>query len=102
MLTSIRNVAQQRYLYSPHRLWEMERKFANYEGVMQRVWPELADGMVDLYEPAMRKGLSLFISLLYLRHPRRLAEIEKLHARFVEMLAASPRDERGNPDVDRN
>jgi hypothetical protein len=54
MLTSIRNVAHQRYLYSPqdevgNRLWEMESKFADYESVMQRVWPELAEGMVDPY-----------------------------------------------------
>lgn len=105
MLTSIRNVAHQRYLYSPHdeagnRLWEMESKFSDYESAMQRVWSELAEGMVDLYEPAMRKGLSLYISLQYLRHPRRLAEIEGLHAQFVEMLATGPRDERGNPDVE--
>lgn len=104
MLTSIRNVALQRYLYSPQdesgkRLWDMESKFADYESLMQRVWPQLADGMVDLYEPAMRKGLALFISLLYLRHPRRLAEVARLHARLVQMMDDGPKDARGNPDL---
>ena len=104
MLTSIRNVAHKRYLYSPrdetgNRLWDMESKFADYESLMKRVWPQLADGMVDLYDSPMRKGLSLFISLLYLRHPRRLAEIERLHARLVQLINDGPRDARGNPDL---
>ncbi len=105
MLTSIRNVAHQRYLYSPReeagkRLWDLEGKFADYEGFMQQVWQRLADDMVDLYEPAMRKGLALFISLLYLRHPRRLAEVGRLHGRLVEMFEAAPKDALGNPDVE--
>jgi hypothetical protein len=105
MLTSIRNVAHQRYLYSPQdeagkRLWDLESKFADYEGLMQQVWQRLADDMVDLYEPAMRKGLALFISLLYLRHPRRLAEVDRLHGRLVEMFESSPKNALGNPDIE--
>ena len=41
MLTSIRNVAHQRYLYSPRDeagklLWDLESKFADYEGLINR------------------------------------------------------------------
>ena len=79
-LTSIKNVAQQRYLYSSAdhtgiRDWGMEQQFGRCGEVMHKVWPGLADGFLNLEtDQSIRKALALFVSLLYLRHPRRLAE----------------------------
>lgn len=103
LLTSIRNVAQQRYLYSPtdeagNRQWDMETNLAEYEGVIRQVWPLLAEDFVDLHEDeSIRKGLALFVALLYLRHPHRLAEIGRIHTRLVELYGAFPKDEQGRP-----
>lgn len=103
-LTSIKNVAQRRYLYSPkddagNRLWELEEKFADTETLLSRIWPEVAEDFIDLGDASIRKGLALFISLLHLRHPRRLAEIERIHTKLMEYYGRLPRDKDGNPDI---
>lgn len=104
-LTSIKNVAQRRYLYSPkdadgNRLWELEEKFADTESLLNWIWPVLAEGFIDPHgDESMRRGLALFISLLHLRHPRRLTETERIHARLVRSYDLCPKDDYGNPDV---
>lgn len=104
-LTSIKNVAQRRYLYSPkdtagNRLWDLEDKLSDIESLLTPIWGSLAEGLIDLHgETAIRKGLALFISLLHLRHPRRLAEVQRIHAQLVEFYEQCPKDKHGNPDV---
>jgi hypothetical protein len=102
-LVNIKKIAQQRYLYSPKtpdgtRSWEMENDLGKYETVMGTLWPMLATDFVELQDDeAVRKGLALFISLLYLRHPRRLLETEELHGQLVEMFDTAPKDQDGRP-----
>src|ERR1019366_2014530 len=96
-LANIKNVANQRYLYSPKtpdgtRPWNMENDLGECETVMGTVWPLLAADFVDLHgDQAVRKGLALFVSLLYLRHPRRLVETDNIHRQLVEMFEAAPK-----------
>ena len=99
-------IANQRYLYSPRtRTLEasssIEDDLAGYESVIGQVWPLLASDFVDLdQDESLRKGLALFVSLLYLRHPRRLTEVDDIHAQLVAFYDALPKDQHGRPAVD--
>lgn len=105
-LTNIRKVANRRYLYSPltkalDRSWETEEDLAEYESVMARVWPLLATDSVDLHgDQSIRKGLALFVSLLYLRHPQRLVQTERIHGQIVETFDSIPKDLDGRPLIE--
>lgn len=106
MLANIKKVATQRYLYSPadeegRRDAEMECRPADCESAMSGIWPQLATDFVDLDgDQSIRKGLALFISLLFLRHPRRLEETEEIHRQLIEQSDAVPKDDNGNPAID--
>jgi hypothetical protein len=79
----------------------MEAKLADLEGLMNSVWPTLADGMVDLHaDNAIRKALALFVSILHLRHPKRLTEIEAIHSQLVAACESFPKDDAGRPLIE--
>lgn len=96
LLTNVKNVANSHYLYSPkdekgQRCGELESRFADLEGLMTSIWPLLANDFVDLHEDqSIRKGLALFASLLYLRHPLRRRQVEKLHSQMVTLFESLP------------
>jgi hypothetical protein len=57
--------------------------------------------IVDLHADAsMRKALALFVSILHLRHPKRLSEAEAIHAQIVAACEALPKDEAGRPRIE--
>jgi hypothetical protein len=105
LLTNIKNVAAKRYLYPPkddkgHRDAETESKLADYEGLLKGIWHLLASDFVDLEgNQSIRKALALFISLLYLRHPKRLEETERIHRQITQHFDSFPKDQNGNPDI---
>lgn len=103
ILANVKNVAAQRYLYSPRderggRDAELESKLAGCENLIKGIWPQVARDFVDLDgNKPIRKGLALFISLLFLRHPRRLDKTENIHRQlrssstlFLKMRMAIP------------
>ena len=104
-LTSVKNVATKHHLYSPKckdgtRDWRIEEKLAGFESFLNRIWPVLATGFVDLYRnEAFRKGVALFISTLHLRHPARISDIANIHARLVAVYEQFPKDQNGNPII---
>ena len=105
-LTSTSQVAAECFLYSPRlgdgtRLWEMEEELSDLEGLMAGIWPAIADQFVDLHgDQLIRQAIALFVSTMYLRHPRRLLEIESVHAQLVELYNGLPKNESGNPQID--
>ena len=105
ILANVKNVAAKRYLYSPKdergsRDAELESKLADCEGLIKGIWPQLACDAVDLHgDQSIRKALALFISLLFLRHPRRLEDTKNIHRQLVELFVPVPKDQNGNPDV---
>jgi hypothetical protein len=106
MLTSVRQIAAKCFLYSPKdrfgkRRGEMEQELCSLEGLMNSVRPLLADGFVDLHADAsMRRALALFVSILHLRHPKRLSEAEAIHAQIVATCEALPKDAAGRPRIE--
>ena len=48
----------------------------------------------------MRKALALFVSILHLRHPKRLSEAGAIHAQIVAACEALPKDETGRPRIE--
>jgi hypothetical protein len=86
---------------TPDGLSAIEDDLADYESVIAQVWPLLATDFVDLdQDQSLRKGLALFVSLLYLRHPHRLVQVERIHAQLIELYDSLPKDRQGRPAVD--
>lgn len=102
-IVNIKDIASKRYLYSPqdtdgNRSWEMEEKLASLEGLISQIWPSFANGYIDLNNQSNRKIISLFLATLYLRHPKRFPEQEKLQNWLINFYEKNlPKDEHGNP-----
>jgi len=105
MLTNTRKVATQNYLYSPKdergiRDPKMEKRLGDCETLLSQIWPLLAADFVDLHaDESIRKGLALFVSLLFLRHPKQIRAQRNIQKQLVEMFDSFPKDRNGNPDV---
>jgi len=103
-LVGINDVATQRYLYSPEdevgkRCWHTEEKLAGLESLVSKIWPQLASDFVDLSVESVRKGLSLFVATLILRHPRKIADYKKIQNDLIKYLDSAPKDELGRPNI---
>ena len=104
-ITNIKNICAKRYLYSPkddagRRSWELETKLAGLEATLSIIWEQLSEGFVDLGDQTIRKGLSLFIAVMYLRHPETLKEGMDIHTKLVSLFEQAPIRSDGTPDVD--
>ena len=103
-LTNVRNVCGKRYLYSPvgdsgERVWDLDAKLEGLESTMGTIWPSLAEGVVDLAHPTVRKGLSLFVAVMHLRNPESRKAVERTHRTLVELFEDIPTRPDGTPDV---
>ena len=104
-ITNIKNICAKRYLYSPkddagRRSWELETKLASLEATLSIIWEQLAEGFVDLSDQTIRKGLSLFVSVMYLRHPERLKEGMDIYKKLVSLYEQTPIRSDGTPDIE--
>ncbi len=65
---------------------------------MGKIWPSLTDGLVDIAgNEVLKKGLALYISTLYLRHPSNIQKTTETHRQLVEFYETLPKDTAGNP-----
>jgi len=104
-LTNVRNVCGKRYLYSPvsdsgERVWDLDTKLESLESTMGTIWPSLAEGFVDLADPTLRKGLSLFVAVMHLRNPESRKAVERIHRNLVELYEGIPARPDGSPGVE--
>ena len=100
----LRSFARKKFLYSPRnnkgeRSWETEDKLQKLESLMGHLWPSLVDGLVDFASEVLKKGLALYISTLYLRHPSNIKKTTETHRQFVEFYETLPKDTEGNPFI---
>lgn len=89
-LTSVRNVCGKRYLYSPKQLdgtrsWALDDRLNDVEALLGQVWPALATDFVDLGDEHLRKALSLFVSIIHMRHPDMRDTLEEIHGNLVSV-----------------
>lgn len=104
-LTNVRNIAAERYLYSPKRTggsrdWTMEDRLANLEALVAPIWPEVASGFMDLNgSTSLRKAIALFVSTLHFRHPLSRQRVAQTHSKLIGLFEDFPKDEHGNPKV---
>ena len=103
--TSIRNVAAKSYFYTPKdvsgsRDWQTDTRLSDLESVLSRVWPELANGFIDLHRSeAIRRAVALFVSTLHLRHPPSHRLTVNLHSQLVSLFETLSNGSAGNPLV---
>jgi len=106
LCTNIRNVAAKRYLYSPVnsnsvRDFKVEKKLAELESTLSFIWPKITTGFIDIYgDEDCRRAVSLFISILCLRHPANLRDVGSIHKQLVAFLDQMSKDENGDPLID--
>jgi hypothetical protein len=104
-LTSVRNECGKRYLYSPKQLdgtrnWALDDKLNDVEALLGQVWPALATDFVDLSDEHIRKALSLFVSIMHMRHPDMRDALEYLHGNLVEFYETGPLHPDGTPTIE--
>jgi hypothetical protein len=102
-ITSIRNVAAQKFLYSPvtadgNRDDKVDERLRGVEELLARLWPRIAHDHYNMDE-GFRKGISLFIATLFLRHPCMLESHHRVHKSFVDALKTAPIDDRGKHSI---
>ena len=104
-LTGIDNIAAEKYLYTPKtadgtRDPQLEKKLADLEGSLSRLWPKLASDFLNLGADGVRKGIALFLSVQFLRHPDRRESMRNIRRRLIDVIEKQPLDADGNPDID--
>jgi hypothetical protein len=104
-LTSIKNIAVEKHLYTPKRPDGsrdpyLEKKLAGLEGTLAKFWPQLANGFMDLSNPSFRRIVSLFLSVQFLRHPDRRKETISFRRRLIEFIEGQPLGPDGLPNID--
>lgn len=87
LYTSTRVLAAKSFLYSPSlddgsRDDRVDARLRDLEGFMGLLWPRIADNHICL-DDSFRKGMSLFLATLILRHPRLL----QFHRNFYAQAA---------------
>ena len=104
-LVNVKDIASKRYLYSPqdddgNRCWQTEDKLARLESTISQIWPALSSDFIDLnYEP-IRKGLSLFVATLILRHPNNIEEYKVFQDKLIKFFNDAPKDNFGRPNLE--
>ncbi|MBI1248137.1 DUF4238 domain-containing protein [bacterium] len=103
-LTGINNIAAEKYLYTPKvedgtRDVRLEKQLASLEGAVSQFWPMLASSFVDLGANGIRKGIALFLSVQFLRHPERRDSMRKIRRRIIDVVEQEPLNKDGNPDI---
>jgi hypothetical protein len=103
-LTSIRNIALEKNLYSPklpngtrdHRL---EKKLCHLEGTLGTIWPKFATDFIDLSSRSHRQIIALFLAVQSLRHPERREASLQVRQKIIEAVRNQPVDADGNPAI---
>jgi hypothetical protein len=103
-LTNIKNICSKRFLYSPinkdgQREWSLETRLADLEGLLSKIWPALAVEYADLSWEPLRKALSLFVAVLYLRTPDSLKQCIDAHQHLVKQYDQIPKGPDGKPNI---
>lgn len=104
-LTNVRNVCGKRYLLSPigdsgERLWRLYEKIERLETMMGDIWPTIAEDFIDLGDPAIRKGLSLFVAIMHLQNFETRKIIERVYRELIELFERIPTKPDGTPKID--
>lgn len=92
------------YLYTPKDemgeiVWHLENKLSKLETTLGLIWSNLANGFIDINDPVLRKGLSLFVAVMHLRNPECRQSIERLHQQLVEFFKTTPVRPDGSPAI---
>jgi len=106
LLVSTKNIAVKNYLYAPllagnsdDRDFTRETELAELEGFMSQIWPKLACDFVDLTSEPFRKGMSLFLATLFLRHPYTLKRQRESRQQIIRIIESAPKDKTGDPQI---
>jgi hypothetical protein len=92
-------------LYSPvdktgDRNWTLETKLQELECSYSKFWKRLANDFVDFGDDSIRKGVALFVSIMYLWHPDILKELPTIHQNTVRLFEKGLKRADGTPNVE--
>lgn len=93
-VTSPRNVAAKRDLYS-FCTGKVDEELAALEGTLRQYWPTLTEKQYPI-DLGFRRGISLFIATLYMRHPATLDRQRRFATTMKNALALPPQDTSGH------
>ena len=101
----ISNIGVSKHLYSPiddsgNRGHATETELSQVEQTLSEIWPSLADDFIDLSREPVRKGISLFLATLFLRHPDAFALQRRVRKQIIEFVQQAPKDREGSPDIE--
>ena len=101
---NVKDIAVKKYLYTPKdanniRDWYMEDKLASLESTISTIWPIFANGYIDLNNDSNRKIISLFMAILFLRHPKRIQEYSVFQNNLIDFYNTLPKDQDNRPDI---
>ena len=88
-----RNVAAKRDLYT-YCGPEVDQRLGDLESFLGQHWSKFADDHYPVHVP-FKKGLGLFISTLYLRHPAELERQRHDRQMWAKLVREAPRDASG-------
>jgi len=107
LATSVRNIAVEKYLYAPladngpgERDFSREIDLAELDDLLSQIWPTLACGFADLSSQPLRKGISLYLATLFLRHPYSFARQRESRNELIQIIERAPKDRDGLPDLE--
>ncbi|MCK5708032.1 MAG: DUF4238 domain-containing protein [Candidatus Aureabacteria bacterium] len=102
---NVKDVAAKRYLYSQKneegaRCWKTEEKLASLESIIANFWSHIINrDFFDLDKEWVRKGISLFVATLMLRHPNKLCGYQALQKQLIGFYDSFPKDDFGRPNI---
>ena len=104
-LTSIIDVASNRYMYSPldeqgNRDFSTEKKLADLEGLVSRIWPDICYDSLA-FSDSVRKIIGLFLATIMLRDQKSFSIAEKTHSKLRLFFDSLPKDNHGVPQINK-
>jgi|GEM_PF-1234035 len=103
-LTNVRNICGKRYLYSPllpdgQRNWDLDDRLNNLESLLSRIWSVVASDFVSFSDSSIRKGIALFVAVMYLRNPEMRKNVEEIHKQLLDLYTSVPVLADGTPAI---
>jgi len=103
---AINDIPVNNFLYCPiddkgFRNDDAENLLSEVESFIAKIWIDFATKYVDFKSKGIRKAILIFIISMYLRNITQLHRLRSIKDFFINIFRQIPKDQNGNPMVDR-